>query len=230
MRFRRYLGAQYASDLNCHKESDAAGRSRNVAEPIFSIYLLGHRLEHTQAPVIRVTRTCCDAATNERLSQPEEFIECLTHDSVIIQIPELKAHRRNRLEKLLAIFDQELIIPEDHHGLMIDETTVPEEFRFIIRKLLQAYAETGVRQQMQVEDEILNEMAENSRAIANLVERAANAERGEAEARQQQAEAERQKEEERTQKDALAAKLEKAVRTLMAKGMSEADARRALDP
>ena len=215
MRFRRYLGVQYSSLENSRKVSDAAtGRQRNVADPIFTIYLLGHRLEHTEAPVVRVSRTCFDVATGETLVKPEEFIESLTHDSVVIQIPLLRDHRRNRLEQLLSIFDQGLAVEGDPHGLKIDEKALPKEYGFILRKLLDAYSEDDLRQKMVVEDEILSELEEWERTVAVQTERA--------EAAEQRAE------EERRQKEVLQAKLEAGVKALMAAGMSEADARKLL--
>lgn len=217
MRFRRYLGTQYASSENCQELRDeASGRTRKVAEPIFSIYLLGHRLEHTTAPVIRVARTCCDAATGLPLEQPEEFIEGLTHDSVVIQIPELKARRRNRLEMLLGIFDQDLADKADPHSLLIDEKVIPEEFAYIVRKLLEALAEKDVRQKMTIEDEILSELELRDRTIADWAEKTA-------EERKQKEEAQRREDEERRQKDVM-------IKALVAKGMTEAEVRKMLAP
>jgi hypothetical protein len=90
MRFRRYLGDQYRNPGNVQELVDAArGYSKRRALPLLTIYFLGHGLEYTKAPVIRVRRECIDATTGERLSRKEPFIEGLTHDSTIIQIPHL---------------------------------------------------------------------------------------------------------------------------------------------
>jgi hypothetical protein len=58
-----------------------------------------------------------DLVTGERIHAKESFIESLTHDSYIIQIPQLAKKRRNDLEKLLSIFDQSESIDETHHIL-----------------------------------------------------------------------------------------------------------------
>ena len=105
MRFRAYLGGQYSNSTNTRVETIHAN-PRRVGIPIISIYFLGHRLDYTSASIIGVNRTYKDLVTGEELHVKESFIESLTHDSYIIQIPELAKKRRNELEKLLSIFDQ----------------------------------------------------------------------------------------------------------------------------
>ncbi len=94
-RFRRYLATQYASSDNYYAKDD-----KLTAMPIFSIYFLGHYLEHTKVPVITVDRVYKDRTTGEVIKEKKQFIEALTHDSIIIQIPALKSHRRNKLEQV----------------------------------------------------------------------------------------------------------------------------------
>ncbi|MHC4884080.1 MAG: hypothetical protein ACYTGH_03245 [Planctomycetota bacterium] len=157
MRFRRYLAAQYADEDNTPKIEEC-----RQAIPIFSIYLLGHRLEQVTAPVIRVERHYVDAATGEQIAEREAFIEGLTHDSIVIQIPYLRSRRRNKLERVLCIFEAATT-----HYLDIDESDYPEEYQDIIRRLLKAGAEQKVRQGMDVEDEVLEELEDLERAIAH---------------------------------------------------------------
>lgn len=160
MRFRRYLGTQYQSKENVY--TDDAGKAKPLL--IKTIYFLGHKLEHTDASMIKVKRKYFDGITNEPIIHPETFIESLTHDSYVIQIPSLKEERRNKLEILLSIFDQSKR-DEDIHYLNLKEEDFPEEFRPIIRRLLQAGQEKEVFEVMIVEDEILDELAELERSI-----------------------------------------------------------------
>jgi len=100
-RFRRYLGGQYASAENYETIPGPDGHERKRALPIFTIYILGHRLAHNaDIPVILINRGYTDRATGQPLHERDEFIESLTHDSAIIQIPALKDRRRDRLERL----------------------------------------------------------------------------------------------------------------------------------
>jgi len=152
-RFRRYLGSQYSSEENYEKIKEADGTERQRALPIFTIYILGYRLKRNHdIPVIRVGRSYLDNATGQTLPERDEFIESLTHDGAIIQVPALKERRRNRLENVLAIFDQALINSDNHHLLCIDDENQPEECRILVRRLLQAVADKQVSQHMIVED------------------------------------------------------------------------------
>ena len=37
---------------------------------------------------------------------PDAFVESLTHDSIIVQIPRLHGRINNRLDRVLSVFDQ----------------------------------------------------------------------------------------------------------------------------
>ncbi len=161
MRFRKYLGSQYADPNNMYVEEEGV----KYALPIISMYFLGHSLKHTEAPVIKVKRNYIDMATGEELKEKEEFIESLTHDSYIIQIPKLKEKRRNELEILLSIFDQG-DYRSNNHILNIREEDFPEKYHSIIRRLQRAIAEAKVRDTMDLEDEILGELEDMERTIA----------------------------------------------------------------
>ena len=163
MRFRKYLGKQYLNPNNTIKDKQEEGTKK--ALPILSIYFLGHALEYTKnIPVIKVERNYYDLATGNVLNQKEEFIESLTHDSYIIQIPFLKGKMRNELEKVLSIFDQSNI-DADYHILNIKENQIPEQYRPIIRRLITAIAEAEVREYMEAEDDLIEEMQSYTRLI-----------------------------------------------------------------
>ncbi len=164
MRFRRYLGQQYSDEKNVHATVSATGHSTYQALPIITIYFLGHTLNHCTASVIKVGRIYTDAITGETLADKETFIESLTHDSYVVQIPYLKAQRRNDLEKLLEIFDQDLQV-ENRHRLSIDETLFPKKYHVLIRRLQAAISEPEVIDTMQIEDEILLELQNKEREI-----------------------------------------------------------------
>ncbi len=162
MRFRKYLGSHYQDKNNVYQDEKT---KKTVALPIISLYFLGHKLDHTDAPVVKVNRQYIDLADKSELTIKEEFIESLTHDSYIIQIPQLKQRRRNNLEILLSIFDQSLKLSGNDHFLNLNEDDYPLEFRIIIRRLLQAAAEADVCETMELEDEILDELESLERKI-----------------------------------------------------------------
>ena len=171
MRFRKYLGEQYKSKENIQKvkinrkhEGKLVEVEEEKAIPILSIYFLGYSLEYFKAPVIRVQRECYDDASDEKLEGREEFIECLTHDSYIIQVPYLRDDHKTEVEKMLGVFDQSKLT-SDHHILNIDEADYPGKYRPIIRRLQRAISEPVMRKKMDIEDEITNEFKKMARTI-----------------------------------------------------------------
>ena len=159
MRFRRYLGSQYYSSDNVFKNEQQI----TTPLPILTIYFLGHFLDHTRVPVIEVNRRYIDRVTREEIKEKEEFIESLTHDSIIIQIPALKTHRRNNLEKVLAVFDAS---GPNKHFVDVDESDYPEEYSEVIRRLVSAGADTEVRETMCIEDDVVEVLVTKERALA----------------------------------------------------------------
>gem|GEM_PF-2857821 len=68
------------------------------------------------------------------ISAREEFIESLTHDSLVIQIPYLGPEYQTAAERLLAVFDQHLKVSRD-------EAAYPQEYGKVIRWLNRAITE-----------------------------------------------------------------------------------------
>jgi len=164
MRFRRYLGEQYQKKENVY-ETIVMGKETKKAMPIISIYFLGHKLEHITVPIIKVQRQYYDVTTGEEIKAREEFIESLTHDSFIIQIPQLRQKYQTEVEQLLSVFDQKNAT-SDQHILNVKEQDFPEKYRPLIRRLQRAVAEPQVRETMDIEDEILEDLQDLERELA----------------------------------------------------------------
>lgn len=153
MRFRQYLGVQYENKRNVDDDG--------LPLPIVSIYLLGHKVGDIKEPVIYVSRKYLNYDSQEITDGvPDPFIESLTHDSIIVQIPYLTAKAQNRLEQMLCFFDQSFI-QEDPHlvslaGRAIEENDV--ELQRIISRLASAAANPDIRHTMNIEDEIFTEL------------------------------------------------------------------------
>ena len=176
MRFRGYLGSQY-SNKNNTKIGTINNHARRIGIPIIGIYFLGHKLDSTDASIIGVNRTYTDMVTGELLTVRESFIESLTHDSYVIQIPNLVRKRRNDLEKLLSIFDQSTYVDAEHHILNIKEEDYPEKHRSLIRRLQSAILEPEMRKQMEIEDGILGEFEDMQRQIMEKTQETADTKR-----------------------------------------------------
>ena len=162
LRFRQYLGTQYLDAENIHGE----GHATRYGLPIISIYILGHKLGDLSEPVVYVRRRYLDYDSREiRQGVPDPFIESLTHDSIIVQIPFLKGRARNHLERLLSVFDQDCRVEADDHLLQINDEGLDKEGRLLVDRLVMAAASREVRREMQVEDEILSEIESRDTTI-----------------------------------------------------------------
>ncbi|PSJ75084.1 hypothetical protein C7N43_20805 [Sphingobacteriales bacterium UPWRP_1] len=157
MRFRKYLGKQYA-DINNAEEVTMGNRKRKIGIPIISIYFIGYRMEFMNGGIIAITRQCKNLITNEIYHVKEPFIESLTHDSFIIQIPQLTQKRRNELEILLSVFDQSIVTNENYHLLNVKEEDFPSKYRPVIRRLQNAISEPEIKTKMEMEDTLLDEL------------------------------------------------------------------------
>ncbi|MFZ2959069.1 MAG: hypothetical protein WA705_19450 [Candidatus Ozemobacteraceae bacterium] len=166
IRFRRYLASAYRDTENVRKEVNSSGKSRSVGIPIIAVYILGHLLEGINVPTLRVGRNYIDAATGKEIKTKNEFVEGITHDALIVQLPALRNKRRTSLEQMLALFDQTASRPGDIHLLNIKEEEVPQKYRAVFRRLLQAAQTPEIQTLMDEEDEYLDSLMDYERTIA----------------------------------------------------------------
>ena len=164
LRFRQYLGTQYLDKENIPVTKE---NSKRFALPMISIYILGHKLGDLQEPVVYVRRRYLDQDSNPIVrGVPDPFIESLTHDTIIVQIPYLQGRTRNRLERLLNMFDQAYTIKGNEHFLQIDEDKMEDnDERLVVYRLVKAAAAPDIRRAMDVEDEILSEIESRDTTI-----------------------------------------------------------------
>ena len=151
LRFRQYLGAQYANAANMLPDNQGA-----YAIPMVTVYLLGHKVGDIEEPVIYVRRQTYDY--NNHLvttGLPNPFVDSLTHDSIIVQIPRLRGQINNRLDKVLSIFDQTRKDIQNKQMLDIDESTYASDadMLHIVHRLSAAASDAKMRHDMNVEDE-----------------------------------------------------------------------------
>ena len=150
MRFREYLGRHYTDRDNYDEGTDGRRRHR----PLRAIYILGECLPRTSATVLRVAREYVDGVSGERLCEREEFVEALSHDCWVVQVPLLASRRRTDLERLLSVFDQELRVAGDRRVLEVNEREIPERYAPVLRRLEGAAASVEVADSMALEDEV----------------------------------------------------------------------------
>ena len=163
LRFRQYLGAQYNNKNNIH-EADEKG----FAYPMVAVYLLGHKVGNIKEPIVYVNHDVFDYNGNiVAEGNAEPFVESLTHNSIIVQIPRLQGNVNNRLEKVLSVFDQTNIEGDTQQVLKIDEDKYADDndMMYVLHKLTAAAANSEMRQDMNVEDEFYKAIEDRDTAI-----------------------------------------------------------------
>ena len=163
LRFRQYLGVQYSRKENIVEES-----ADKHALPMVAVYLLGHRVGDFTTPVIYVNHKTYDYDGRELVRHhPDPFVESLTHDSIIVQIPLLRGRVTNRLEKLLSVFRQTGDSRQDRQTLRVEEDAYAgdADMEYILRRLVSAAANPEVRQDMNVEDEFFKAIEDRDTTI-----------------------------------------------------------------
>jgi len=149
MRFRRYLGEQY------RKEDENIQRDGTISQeplPIITIYFLGFYLSRTLPAVVKVNRYYLDVLSGEKIEERNDFIECLTHDSFVIQIPALHVTMRSRLERVLSIFAQENFVAGDQRLKSYGYKTDDELMVKILKQLEKAAADNEMLRQLELEE------------------------------------------------------------------------------
>ena len=163
LRFRQYLAVQYNNKENMRKETKG-----KYALPTVAVYLLGHNVGQFTEPVIYARHKIYDYEGNEvHQEEPDPFVESLQHDSIIVQIPRLRGRVNNRLEKILSVFDQSQIYPDDQRMLELDENKYADdaEMAHILHRLQSAAANPDIRNRMNAEDEFFQALEDRDTAI-----------------------------------------------------------------
>lgn len=156
-RFRRYLGANYIF------EEHTFDKKRKSSLPILTIYFLGYRLKNIKLPVLKVERTYMNAITGRKLNKSikENFVEQLSHNMYVIQIPRLKKMvAQTELEKMLDVFSQNKYKTTDSHVLEYTGDMSDPRIARIIKYLNRAMSDDEIRRAMDAEDEVEGILAE----------------------------------------------------------------------
>ena len=163
LRFRQYLGAQYGNKNNIRQDTP-----ERFAYPMVAVYLLGHRVGDIKEPIVYVNHGVYDYDGHVvKDGSAEPFVESLTHDSIIVQIPLLRGNVNNRLEKVLSVFDQTRKDTLDAQVLNIDEDAYAgdADMMYMLHRLTAAAADSEMRQDMNVEDEYYQAIEDRDTAI-----------------------------------------------------------------
>lgn len=151
MRFRHYLGEEYKKEIEVLDED---GKPRLIALPIITIYFLGFRISGTLPGVIKVARKYVDVlGGGKEIDERNDFIECLSHNSYVIQVPGLKLKMKTDLEYVLSVFTQEKF----NKGSRVLKEYVykpqNELMRLIVRRLAKAAGDEKFMRKVELEEQ-----------------------------------------------------------------------------
>lgn len=164
LRFRQYLGAQYANPENMVHEEERPP----YGLPMIAVYILGHKVGNINVPVLYVNHKSYDYDGHEVTEGfPEPFVDSLIHDSIIVQIPLLHGQINNRLEKVLSVFDQTNKEKDNRQMVELDEANYQDDadMQYILRQLALASTDTQIRQDMNAEDVYIQPLEDRDTAI-----------------------------------------------------------------
>ena len=143
-RFRNYLAEEYARHFLAYKNYlDEISRIREKrkkaklenkplpklpkqdiprALPIVAIYIIDHKLFHDKM-IIHADPIYKDPNNNnEIIKGKDDFIENLIHNAYFIQIPHIPDEPVTKLEKILSIFNQHFLMPNDNWKIDYQDT------------------------------------------------------------------------------------------------------------
>lgn len=149
MRFRNYLGEEYKKGIEV---VDDDGETRIRALPIITIYFLGFRLSKTLPGVIKVARKYVDVLGDKEIEERNNFIECLSRNSYVIQVPGLKLRMRTDLEYVLSVFAQEKFRKGTRVLKEYDYEPKNELMRLIVRRLAKAAGDEKFMREVELEE------------------------------------------------------------------------------
>jgi hypothetical protein len=145
LRFRQYLAHAGYGEKYTKKEGPL---------PIITFYFLGFNLDKIKTPCLRVSRTYFDMIDEKVVNTKEKFVELLTHDSYIIQIPRIKYVKKptSKLAKVLSIFEQNITDNCDSRTLTYKFPVDDSLTKMMINRLLYVYADPEARDELDNEE------------------------------------------------------------------------------
>jgi hypothetical protein len=177
IRFRRYLGITYRTEEEIILDN---GAIEKACLPITTVYFLGYRLQNIRIPVAKVGREYRNAITNRplkitkkladktkiKVNAKEDFVEQLSHDMYVIQIPRLKMVVQTELEKVLDVFSQTKYQTNDKHFLEYTGDTSDPRVARLVKRLQRGTLDFDLLHAMDVEDEIESMIEDNDKELA----------------------------------------------------------------
>ena len=210
LRFREYLAENYKKEETI--VNSGGGEIKQVL-PIITIYILGYNITKSEILAMKVDRNIKDLIWEKPIDELPEFIELLTHTSIILQVSaKPKELRHTRLEKFINLFSQKLKGDVANYIIDLKTDTVSQydsELNSIVEHLNKATLDDKVVRSLKLEESYekgIRQMEKDLKESLKKIEKAqsvAKKERAEKEKAEAIAKKERaEKEKERAEKEA----------------------------
>ncbi len=197
-RFREYLAEAYKKQETI---INTLGKEVVQSLPIITIYILGYNISKYPALALKAQTVVKDLIWDEVIDEKPDFIELLTHESIILQVnAKPKRFRNTRLEYFLGLFVQKLRNEESNYVVDIElsnEAKTDGELQNIVKHLNAATLNENVLRGLKFEESFekgLKDMAQQlaeTKVYVETVELKAKAAEEQAKAAEEQAKAER---------------------------------------
>jgi len=178
-RFKRYISANFQRKQAQEVINPRTQAVETIEQPIrlIPIFILNFRIENEiDDLIIKTNRTKRGLFKDKQLKQHNEFIDNLSYDMWVIQLPNLDKidpsdyeddEYKSNLYALLKLFDQKAQSPQNRHRLLLIRKLFPIFLKRLIARLKAADAEQpDLEEQMHAEDEYLAELRKRDNTIS----------------------------------------------------------------
>jgi hypothetical protein len=178
-RFKRYIAENFQKKREEIKITKR-GKKKKVFKPIrlIPIFILNFTIEdEVKELFIKTKPTSTCVFHNKKLENTTEFIDNLTYELWVVQIPYLNEVKeedyihdeyKTKVYTMLKLFDQESVYGDDNeHKLRLLRDKFPEEWNRVIQRLQSAASDNAELEEiMFLEDEYLKDLQEMENDIA----------------------------------------------------------------
>jgi hypothetical protein len=182
-RFKRYISKNFQKKHEKEIINLEDTSVKKVTRPIrlIPIFILNFRIENEiNDLLIRTNRIKAGVFKNKNLEKHNEFIDNLSYDIWVVQLPNLSNileseyendEYKKKLFALLKLFDQKSKVKNNEHRLRLIRRFFPGFLERVIRRLQSADANNpDLEEQLYAEDEILKVLIDNANRITSLNE------------------------------------------------------------
>lgn len=172
VRFREYLAENYKKEETI---VNAQGEEVKQALPIITIYILGYKVTQAEVLALKVDRVLKDIIWDVPVNEMPDFVELLTHTSIIIQVDaKPKEFRNTRLERFISLFSQKLRNEPSNYVIDVDTndaTRFDTDMSDIVSHLNMATLDEKVVRSLKYEQSLAEGIKAVEREIAETLER-----------------------------------------------------------